>query len=131
MNKDAASGMGTSIVAGVKNLRAEEGVMIALGDMPFLKPDTIDVLLQAFNNSDRDRIIAPRFSGQRGHPVIFPAFCFTALAALEGDDGARGVISANEISLCQIDVDDPGVLRDVDTPADLKTATKDKQRGAQ
>jgi molybdenum cofactor cytidylyltransferase len=122
VNDDAASGMGTSIAAGVQHLQAADGVMIALGDMPFLSPDTATLLLQVFNDSDRTKIIAPGFSGRRGHPVIFPALCFDALSTLTGDNGARSVISSNPDLLRQVDVNDAGVLGDIDTPADLKAA---------
>jgi molybdenum cofactor cytidylyltransferase len=58
--------------------------------------------------------------GQRGHPVGFSAACYAMLAALTGDKGSKAVVAAHADSLARIEVDDAGILRDVDTLADLK-----------
>ncbi|WP_459624775.1 nucleotidyltransferase family protein, partial [Burkholderia sp. 3C] len=67
--------------------------------------------------SGRATIAAPWFDGQRGHPVGFAAVHRDALAALDGDAGARALLVAHEVA--RVEVDDPGVLRDVDTRDDL------------
>jgi molybdenum cofactor cytidylyltransferase len=64
-------------------------------------------------------VAAPFHDGRRGHPVGFGAACFDALATLDGDAGARDVVAAHGDALVRLEVDDPGVLRDVDTAADL------------
>ena len=60
--------------------------------------------------------------GERGHPVGFAARYRAALMALSGDEGARSVVAANAADVMTIEVDDPGVVRDVDRPADLGPA---------
>ncbi len=119
LNADADSGVGTSIAAGVRDAPQSHGVMIALGDMPFLASDTVAALIDAFDASDRTKITAPAMSGRRGHPVIFPAVCCDALTALRGDEGARAVISAHAALLQLISVKDPGIFEDIDTPENL------------
>jgi molybdenum cofactor cytidylyltransferase len=64
-------------------------------------------------------LVAPRYAGERGHPVGFAARFGAALAALSGDAGARDLLRAESGALEFVDCDDPGVVRDVDTPADL------------
>ena len=60
-----------------------------------------------------------RRRGERGHPVGFAPGHREALLALGGDEGARAILSRAGATLVRIDVDDPDVLRDVDSPGDL------------
>jgi len=60
------------------------------------------------------------FRGQRGHPVGFARKYGSLLSALTGDEGARALIAARQWALQRVDVDDPGVLRDIDHPDDLR-----------
>jgi len=62
-------------------------------------------------------IVAPRFAGERGHPVGFAGRYFAELVTVTGDEGAKHLVKRDGIVL--LDVADPGVVRDIDTPADL------------
>jgi molybdenum cofactor cytidylyltransferase len=64
-------------------------------------------------------IAAPVYKEQRGHPVCFSAALRDELAALRGDEGARGVIQRHRGAANLVEVDDPGVLRDIDVPGDI------------
>ena len=64
-------------------------------------------------------IAAPFHRGMRGHPVGFGNACYAALAALTGDEGAKTIVAAHRDRVTRIDVDDAGILRDVDTREDL------------
>lgn len=119
VNNTPESGMGSSIAAGVRACPPCDGVMIALGDMPLLKPATVETLAESFVASTGETVIAPVFNGQRGHPVIFPSLCFDALRGLDGDAGARRLIASGDTALLTLPVDDPGVLQDIDTPDDI------------
>ncbi|WP_426399193.1 nucleotidyltransferase family protein [Ralstonia sp. R-29] len=110
----AARGMGASLAAGVAARPDAGGWIIALADMPWITPQTIEQVAQAM---DADHCVAPFHAGQRGHPIGFGADYFAGLTALDGDEGARRLI--DPAALVRINVDDAGVLRDVDTPADL------------
>ncbi len=90
------------------------GVVVALGDMPWIDVDVIRAVAQAIATH---RAAAPLHDGQRGHPVGFCADLLPALARLSGDTGARAVLQQEAVH--GIHVDYPGVLRDVDLPADL------------
>lgn len=120
VNSAPEAGMGRSIAIGVGAHAPCDGAMIALGDMPFVKPSTVKALAESFAASTGEMVIAPVFNQRRGHPVIFPRACFNALRKLDGDAGARRLIAANDgAGLLALSVDDPGVLQDIDTPDDI------------
>ena len=114
---NAGDGMSATLACGVAATVDADGWIIALGDMPWIAPATIRAVVQALA-SGAD-IVAPSYRGQRGHPVGFSRRHRDALSALTGDAGARSLIGRNLGRMTWIDVDDVGVLRDVDTRADL------------
>lgn len=118
VNAGAEAGMGTSIACGVRARDPAAGWVIALADMPFIRPDTIAAI--AATLVDEHVIGAPGYAGRRGHPVGFGAAWREALLKLDGDVGARGIVQANADRLCLVPTDDPGVLRDIDRPEDLE-----------
>jgi molybdenum cofactor cytidylyltransferase len=113
---DAQRGMGASLAAGVGAAHEAESWIVALADMPRIDVATIEAVARAIDNGAS--LAAPFYQGRRGHPVGFGLAHRDALLALDGDTGARALLSSSTIT--RIDVDDPGILRDVDTPDDLK-----------
>lgn len=112
-------GMGHSIAHGAAHILARFGaraLIVALGDMPHLRPATLRALIDQLGD-DPLAIVAPIFQGQRGHPVVFGAGHLRALTQLTGDRGAFAILEHHRPRL--IEVDDPGVLHDIDTPDDL------------
>lgn len=112
----AELGMGASIAHGVETARSADGWVIALGDMPRIRPDTIKRVEQALNEGAA--IVAPAYRGERGHPVGFSAQFRNELTALTGDSGARAVLERHQDKIRLIDCDDPGVLFDIDRKTD-------------
>ncbi len=120
-NPDHAAGMATSLRAGVAALPAEcDGVLVCLGDMPRLSAPVVDALIEAFHPEDGRSIVVPVRGGRRGHPVLFARAFFPELLALEGDVGARSVIAAHPEAVVEVEVEEPGILVDVDTPEALR-----------
>lgn len=118
---DAAEGMGRSLACGAAACQDWHYLFVALGDMPWVRQDTLARLLRAMTeNADPWRIVVPEYRGKAGHPVGFGAAHLPALAVLGGDSGARAVVQASTRAPLRIDVDDAGVLRDVDRPEDLE-----------
>ncbi len=113
----ADDGMGTTLAHAVRAAPDEAGWVVALADMPFIRPETIRRVAARLGAGAA--IVAPRYAGERGHPVGFAGRFGPALAALAGDAGARDLLRAEAGALELLDCDDPGVVRDVDTPADL------------
>ena len=113
----AADGMGASLACGVAECIDADGWIVALADMPWIAPTSIVAVADAVRAGAE--IAATRFDGQRGHPVGFSRKYGALLAQLSGDEGARSLVAARQSALRLVDVDDPGVLRDVDRPSDL------------
>lgn len=113
----ADEGMGASLACGVAAAAAADGWIVALADMPWIAPASIAVVADALH-SGAD-IAATSHIGVRAHPVGFARQHYAALAGLSGDEGAKSVLNAHRDRLRLIEVADSGVLRDVDTPADI------------
>ena len=117
--EDAGLGMGHSLAAGARALATGEGEAIAvlLGDMPWIAESSLNALIA---KAAPGRIVFPVHHDERGHPVLFGREFWTELQQLTGDEGARRVLRAHAAAWIAVGVDDPGVLRDVDSPAALE-----------
>jgi len=113
----AGDGMGASLACGAQASNEADGWVVALADMPWIRPETIAHVAAAIAGGAV--IAAPFHRGARGHPVGFGRTCGAALAALTADEGAKAIVAAHREALVRIDVDDPGILRDVDAQGDL------------
>ena len=113
-------GMGDSIAAGVKARPDANGWLILPADLPLIRSET----LLAIAHAPPSAVTVPLFEGQRGHPVRFAASCRPELLNLKGNSGAAQVIRAQAAinSVAFVDVDDCGVVTDVDTLEDLQRA---------
>lgn len=117
-NAQAADGMGTSIAAGVASLTADvEAALIALGDQPRPSARAVEAVRQRFARGGAS-IVAPRFRGVPGHPVLFARAIFPELRALRGDQGARAIVERAPARVAIVGVDEAPPA-DVDVPADL------------
>jgi molybdenum cofactor cytidylyltransferase len=112
---DASRGMGASLAAGIGAAQDAESWIVALADMPRIAVETIAAVARTIDEGAS--LAAPFYEGQRGHPVGFGVEHREALLALDGDAGARALLMAHPLT--RVEVDDPGILQDVDTPADL------------
>lgn len=109
-----AAGMGTSIAAGVRASAGSNGWLVLPGDMPLVAPASLVAVADALAHH---AVAYAQHRGRRGHPVGFAAELYSELAALEGDEGARRL--AARYPAFAVEVDDAGVLVDIDTEADL------------
>jgi CTP:molybdopterin cytidylyltransferase MocA len=120
-NPDPSRGMLSSIQAG---LAAGEGdpIVIIPGDMPYVRPETVRALLDHY--AKRHGILSPRYQGKRGHPVLVPASLGSEILAEDPRSATlHDVLRRHEAARADLEVQDPGVVRDVDTRADLRDAT--------
>jgi len=115
---DAAQGMGISLAHGVAQSRDAAGWIVALADMPRIRPETIARVAQVLM-AGAD-IVAPGYQGDRGHPVAFSRKFLHELQLLSGDSGARAIVQRNQAMVKMVDGDDPGVLLDIDRRTDLQ-----------
>lgn len=114
---NAADGMGVSLAHAIAHTRDAGGWVVALADMPRIRPETICVVAQAVEQGAR--VVAPAFHGARGHPVGFGEALRDELLACRGDEGARAVLARHRGELRLVECDDAGVVYDIDSRADL------------
>ena len=114
---DAVHGMGHTLAHGVSQAPEARAWVIALGDMPRVKPDTIRTVVAALQAGAE--IAVPFYQGRRGLPVGFSNRLGAELRALRGDIGARELLERHRKAIVRVTCDDPGIVLDVDTKADL------------
>lgn len=120
INPAYTKGMSTSIVIGINVMSPRtQGIMLALADQPSITSQTIDKLIQVFQQRKKG-IILPTYHGQRGNPVIFDIKYRNELLALQGDIGGREIVHRHYDDVQEVSVDNRGVLIDIDTPEDYK-----------
>ena len=115
--ENADEGMGASLACAVRAAGRADAYVVALADMPYVRPATIAAVREALEHGAG--LAAPYFRARRGHPVGIAGAYYEELVSLRGDEGARHLLSANEARLVKIPVGDPGVVRDIDRPEDL------------
>ncbi|MFT5174499.1 MAG: molybdenum cofactor cytidylyltransferase [Gammaproteobacteria bacterium] len=113
-------GLSTSMNAGLAALGVDvDAALVCLGDMPRVTPRHVHRLLAAFDPTEGRSICVPTFNGKRGNPVLWDRRYFEQMREVRGDVGARHLIGAHDDSVCEVAMDDAGVLLDVDSPAAL------------
>lgn len=115
--EEADQGMGASLACAARAAGEAGGYLIALADMPFVRPTSIAAVRDAL--AAGAPLAAPFFHGRRGHPVGIAGRYLGELRRAGGDEGARGLLSAHAAELVKVPVGDPGVVRDIDQPSDL------------
>ena len=115
-------GMGDSIAAAVRATAGAQGWLILPADLPLVQPATLQAVAHALQGAVQ--AAQPSYRGTRGHPVGFAAPCGTRLAALSGNQGAAPVLRAMREAgqVAELDVDDVGIVTDIDTPEELARA---------
>lgn len=114
-DEEAARGMGHSIACGVGERSGSPGWLVLPGDMPLVRPDSLLAVASAL---EQHAVVVAQHRGRRGHPVAFAAELYSELVLLKGDEGARRIVARYPAH--GLELPDPGVLQDVDTPADLQ-----------
>ena len=110
-------GMGESIAAAVRATPGANGWLVLPGDLPLVQPQSLRAVAQALATHD---VVMPFHHGARGHPVGFSARHGVALQALHGPEGAAAIVKQG--NLLRLDLDDVGIVTDIDTVQDLTRA---------
>ena len=113
----AKEGMGASLACGAREAGKRDGYLVALADMPYIRGTSIAAVREALEGGAA--LVAPYFRTRRGHPVGIAGRFYEQLLTLSGDEGAKSILAAHAPELVKIPIGDPGVIRDIDTPADL------------
>jgi molybdenum cofactor cytidylyltransferase len=121
-NPNYARGQLSSLKAGLGALQPDAaGALVHLGDHPMVRPETFQAIVDFYSQTKKPIVIA-RQAGHRGHPVLFERVTFAELLSAPEEEGARYVVNADESRVAYVDLDDPGINLDLDTPADLARA---------
>ena len=119
-NDEYTKGLSTSLKCGVRALPDDcDGAVILLGDMPLVTANLIDGLIAAFDPAQERAIVVPLRGGRRGNPVLWARRFFPEMLALEGDAGAKGLMTLHQDMIYELDAADDGPFVDIDTPGAL------------
>lgn len=116
-NPHHLSGQMTSVHCGLAALELKyDGIIIALGDQPALTIADINTLIDAYRNREDAEVIVPIYQGQRGNPIIISAQTRTDILAGTRNLGCRKFIDNNPELVKKVEMRNPGVITDLDTP---------------
>jgi molybdenum cofactor cytidylyltransferase len=123
VNHDWRLGQTSSLQCGLGAVPPEaEGVLFTLVDHPAVAPDTIEQLLGT-GDTPEPLLRIPRYQSHRGHPIWFSRGLIAELAAVREPATAKDVIHAHRTETRFLDLDDPGVVADIDDPAAYRSLT--------
>lgn len=115
-NPAYASGQSSSLRVGIAALpESVSAVLVLLADQPFVTPALLEQLVATWQTTAA-AIVAPRYRGVRGNPVLFSRACFADLMAITGDQGARALLQSRASEITFVDFDDDRPMIDIDTP---------------
>ncbi len=121
-NPNYARGQLSSLKVGLSAIQPHAaGALVHLGDHPMVRAETFQAMVNYYDETGNPIVIA-RHNGHRGHPVIFDRAMFSELESLPEEEGARHVVNADASRVAYVDLPDPGINLDLDTPSDLARA---------
>ncbi|USG59718.1 molybdopterin-binding/glycosyltransferase family 2 protein [Sneathiella marina] len=119
-NPDFAEGLSSSLKTGFRALSKQyDGILVCLGDMPFVKAELFNQLINAFDVEEGRSIIVPTYQGKRGNPVLIASLFAADVTRVTGDIGAKSLIAENEHVVFNLDINAKSIFTDIDTPEAL------------
>jgi molybdenum cofactor cytidylyltransferase len=121
-NPNYARGQLSSLKVGLGVIQPDAvAALVHLGDHPLVRVETFRAVVDCYNQTRKPIVIA-RHDAHRGHPVIFDRATFAELRSAPEEKGARHVVNVDASRVAYVDLDDPGINLDLDTPSDLERA---------
>jgi molybdenum cofactor cytidylyltransferase len=121
-NPNYTRGQLSSLKVGLSAIQPHAaGALVHLGDHPMVRVETFQAIVDSYDETGKPIVIA-RHNGHRGHPVIFDRELFAELQSCPQEEGARHVVNADASRISYVDLSDPGINLDLDTPTDLARA---------
>ena len=115
VNEAYEQGMASSLRVGLSALDPQaRAALVVLADQPFIRPDTFDRIIDQYRSTN-GQIVIPVYRGFRGNPVVLDRSVFTEVMALEGDTGCRAIFGSYSDGIVKVEVDDVGILLDIDS----------------
>ena len=129
MNEEYREGMGSSLRVGLGAVDGRtEAALIVLADQPFIRPATLDRLIEQYGEK-RPQIAIPVYRGFRGNPVLLDRSVFSEVMELHGDIGCRAIFGSHLENILKVPVEDAGILADIDEASDLEKLRSFAERG--
>lgn len=130
VNRTYRAGQLTSLVAGLRVIDRPgvAAALVTLVDVPFVQPATIKAVVERYRRTQVS-IVRPTRAGRHGHPVLIDRSLFGALYAADPAEGARAIVRAHASAEGEVEVDDEGAFRDIDTPEDYAQALAELRAG--
>jgi len=120
VNQRYDQGMASSLRAGLSALDGRmDAALIVLADQPFIRSETFARVVDEYRHSDA-QIVIPLYKGFRGNPVLLDRSVFAEVMALEGDIGCRAIFGSHLEGIVKVEVDDAGILLDIDNKDDYE-----------
>lgn len=114
-NEKYSEGMLSSVICGFRNVPPEtSAIAVFQGDQPLIKHETINIVITAYDKSDRGLII-PVFENRRGHPFLIDKKYRKEIEKLNPDEGLRSLSSIFKEDVLEVETNDQGILKDIDT----------------
>ncbi len=125
-NQQPKKGMLSSVICGFKALPENaNAALVYLGDQPNIPPAITNTIIEAYNG-DLHGIVIPVHDHRRGHPLLVDLKYRRDIFKLDLDKGLRSLMHLFPEDVLEVDVDEPGILVDIDTREDYSKATKQK-----
>jgi molybdenum cofactor cytidylyltransferase len=126
-NPRYAEGLSTSLRCGIAALPQDiDALLVCLADMPAITADHIGRLVGRFDPAQGRCIGVPTYHGKRGNPVLWDKRFLLEMSAITGDIGARELVATHAKLVYEVEMPDRAVLFDIDTPADLAAAARER-----
>lgn len=124
-NHEFSKGLSSSLKCGLSALPdGVDAAVILLGDMPLVSSGLIDTLIAAFDPEEDRAICVATRRGKRGNPVLWARRFFAEMMTLEGDVGAKHLMSTYPELVCEVEAADDAPLTDIDTPDALEAVAR-------
>jgi len=130
LNPRFREGMLTSIQAGVEAAGSTAWLGVALADQPWIRPETVALLLESAQREGTEPLTAPSYMGRRGHPLLIPGRFREEILALPPEQGLRLLLQRHADEILHVETADAGPLGDMDTPDDYASALERLARDA-
>lgn len=123
-NQQTEKGMLSSVICGFKALpESANAALVYLGDQPNIPPSITNTIIEAYNE-DLYGIVIPVHNHRRGHPLLVDLKYRRDIFKLDLEKGLRSLMHLFPEDVLEVDVDEPGILLDIDTREDYTNATK-------
>ena len=108
----------SSLQCGLRELKAEV-TLVGLGDQPQVQKRSVQMVCEAFHET-KSNIIVPSYQMRRGHPWLVTRPLWKELLEMKSPQSPRDFLNAHKNEIHYVNMDDPNILADLDTPGDYQ-----------